>query len=214
MTLPFHLTPRLLADAAAHPWWALANLRHGRPYFASLVKYADAGDRFAASAIQRNKRGGFVWADIARFRDLWPRALVVKGILDPADALQAVALGVDGIQVSNHGGRQFDASPSAIAALPAIRSVVGDKARLLFDSGIRSGLDVVRALTQGAEFTFAGRPFLAAVAALGATGADHAAALFDAEIRIALGQMGAVNVAEARAHAIGPHTFDTPHRNG
>lgn len=200
MTLPFHLTPAIVLDAARHPAWALANLRHGRPYFASLLKYADRNDPFAASAIQKNKRGGFVWSDVARFRDLWPGALVVKGILDPRDAEKAVSLGVDGIQVSNHGGRQFDASPSAIAALPPIRAAVGNRAKVLFDSGVQSGLDVVRALTQGADFAFSGRSFLAAVAALGLDGAHHATALFTEEIRIALGQMGAPNVDDAQKH--------------
>jgi L-lactate dehydrogenase (cytochrome) len=200
MTLPFQLTPGIVLDAALHPAWALANLRHGRPYFASLLKYADRNDPFAASAIQKNKRGGFVWEDVARFRDLWPGALVVKGILDPGDAEKAVSLGVDGIQVSNHGGRQFDASPSAIAALPHIRSVVGNRAKVLFDSGVQSGLDVVRAMTKGADFAFSGRSFLASVAALGSEGARHASALFVEEIRIALGQMGATDVDHARKH--------------
>lgn len=200
MTLPFFLTPQILLDAALHPSWALANLRHGRPYFASLVKYADGNDPFAATAIQKNKRSGFVWKDIARFRDLWPGALVVKGILDPRDAEMAVSLGVDGIQVSNHGGRQFDASPSAIAALPHIRSAVGNRAKVLFDSGVQSGLDVVRAVTKGADFAFSGRMFLSSVAALGPAGAHHATALFAEEIRIALGQMGANSVEDARNH--------------
>jgi L-lactate dehydrogenase (cytochrome) len=204
MTLPFHLTPQILLDAALHPSWALANLRHGRPNFASLVKYADGNDPFAATAIQKNKRGGFVWKDVARFRDLWPGALVVKGILDPRDAEIAISLGVDGIQVSNHGGRQFDAAPSAIAVLPAIRSAVGSHATVLFDSGVQSGLDVVRALTKGANFAFSGRTFLSSVAALETEGARHATRLFAEEIHIALGQMGANSVEDARNHSSVP----------
>lgn len=190
MTLPFRVTPGMIADALRHPRWSAGVLRYGRPYFASLVDYAEAGDPVAATALHRNRQGAFRWRDIARFRDLWPGPLVVKGILCPEDAEQAVAVGVDGIQVSNHGGRQFDAAPAAIHVLPAIRAAVGERAAVLFDSGIRSGLDVVRALALGADFAFVGRPFLRAVAALGPAGPAHVVAVLEDEIRTALGQMG------------------------
>ncbi len=198
MTLPFHLTPSMIAHALAHPAWCWASIRAGRPRFSTLMPYATQDDPHAAAMLNRKRTIRISWDDIALFRSLWPGPMVVKGILHPDDASKAVALGIDGIQVSNHGGRQYDAAPAAIDALPAVAAAVAGRAAILFDSGIRSGLDVVRALTLGADFVFVGRPLLAAVAALGGKGARHALALLHDEIRIALGQMGACSVEDAR----------------
>ena len=118
--------------------------------------------------------GAFSWDEVARYRDRWKRPLVLKGILHPDDAEKAVSLGVDGIRVSNHGGRQIEALPAAD------RRAAGDRRRrsasratVLFDSGVRSGADVVRALALGAEAAFAGKAFLWGLGALGDDGPDH-----------------------------------------
>jgi len=135
---------------------------------------------------------------VARFRDRWKRPLVLKGILHPSDAEKALSLGVDGLIVSNHGGRQVEGLPAAIDALPAVAAAVGKRATVMMDSGVRSGLDVVRALALGADAAFAGKAFLWGVAALGADGPGHVIDIMVDEMRSALGQIGARKLDDAR----------------
>jgi L-lactate dehydrogenase (cytochrome) len=146
--------------------------------------------------------GAFTWDEVARYRDRWKRPLVVKGILHPADAEKALSLGVDGVIVSNHGGRQIEALPAPIDALPAIASAVGKRTRIMMDSGIRSGTDVVRAVALGADATFAGKAFLWGLGALGPDGPGHVIDLIIDETRSALGQIGARTLEEARSVVI------------
>jgi (S)-mandelate dehydrogenase len=157
-----------------------------------------------AAFAQKQLGQGMDWDWIARMRDAWPRALVVKGILHPDDAERAVQVGCDGILVSNHGGRQFDAAPSAIEVLPAIAERVAGRARILMDGSIRSGLDILRAMACGAEFTFAARAFLWSVAAIGEAGGDHATASFLEELRSNMGQAGLTDIAQARQAPLWP----------
>jgi L-lactate dehydrogenase (cytochrome) len=152
-----------------------------------------------ARFLRGEQRGAFTWEEVARYRDRWKRPLVVKGVLHPADAEKAIALGVDGIVVSNHGGRQVEALPAAVDALPAVVAAAGGRASVMLDSGIRSGLDVVRAVALGADAAFAGKAFLWGLGALGAGGPGHVIDVMGDEMRSALGQIGARNVAEARA---------------
>lgn len=214
LVVPFRYRPRTVWDIARAPIWALEMLQKGQPRFENIRKYvgenASVGE--LASFVTRHMTTGITWDDIARFREVWPRALVLKGIQHPEDAERAVALGVDGIWVSNHGGRQFDAAPASIDTVPAIAAAVGGRARILYDGSIRSGLDVLRALAVGADFCFAGRAFLYAVAALGETGATHATAAFTEEIRSTFGQAGIRSVVEAaRATVLHPNAvrFET-----
>ncbi len=200
----FHHSLRMIYEMSIRPRWLLALLRNGYPRFATIRDYAGHGAstneviRFA-----RSKMGGaFSWEEVARYRDKWKGPMTVKGVLHPADAEKAVALGVDGIWVSNHGGRQIEALAPAIDCLPAIVSAVGKKATVLFDSGIRSGQDVMRALALGADAGFAGKSFLWAVAALGDDGPAQLIDLYIDELRSSLGQIGARSLAEARAATI------------
>ncbi len=128
--------------------------------------------------------------------------MVLKGILHPLDAAKAVAVGIEGIWVSNHGGRQIEALPPPIDVLPAIAAETGSRATLIMDSGIRSGTDVIRAVALGAQATFAGKAFLWGLGALGEAGPDHVIDLLIAEARSALGQIGAHALAQARSVAI------------
>jgi len=151
----------------------------------------------------RDEMGGaFTWDEVARFRDRWKRPLVLKGIMHPADAERALSLGIDGIWVSNHGGRQIEALPASIDVLPAIAAQVGTRATVIFDSGVRSGTDVTRALALGAHAAFAGKAFLWGLGALGENGPRHVIDLLIDETRAALGQIGAHALAEARSVVI------------
>jgi L-lactate dehydrogenase (cytochrome) len=163
---------RMVAGMAKCPGWAVAMLKNGQPRFANIQPYA--------------------------YREKWKGPLVVKGIMHPADAERAVSLGCDGVLVSNHGGRQIEALPAPIDCVPAVVRAVGSKATVLFDSGVRSGTDVARALALGAQAALAGKAFLWSLGALGAEGPGHAIDLFIDELQSALGQIGAHSPAESR----------------
>ena len=200
LIVPFRPTAYTVYDIVTSPAWLLALLRHGQPTFANLAKYAGRNPtkNEVAGFTQREVRGAFSWDEVARYRERWQGPLVVKGILHPQDAEKAVALGVDGIQVSNHGGRQLEAAPASIDVLPAIAAATAGKATILFDGGIRSGLDVVRALAVGAHVTLAGRAFLYGVGAIGNGGAEYVTELLIEEIRVAFRQLGLAAVVDAR----------------
>lgn len=192
LTVPFRPHLGTLIDVARHPRWFLELLRYGTPCCENLRPYA--GDNTSTKELTRfattEIKGGFTWETIQRIRDAWPRAFVIKGLSHPKDVQKALSLGVDGFIVSNHGGRTFDGVPASIDLLPGIKAVSGD-ATLILDSGIRTGLDVVRGIAVGAHAVIAARPFLYAVAALGANGGDHAFDLLVDETQMAMGQIGA-----------------------
>ena len=196
----FHPSLRMLYEMATRPKWLWALLRHGYPRFATIRPYAGARAntneviRFA----RKNMGGVFSWEEVARYRDKWKGPMLLKGVLHPADAEKAVALGIEGIWVSNHGGRQIEALAPSIDVLPAIVAAVGRKATVVLDSGIRSGQDVMRALALGAKAAFAGKSFLWAVGALGDAGPGHLIDLYIDELRSSLGQIGARSLDEAR----------------
>ncbi len=202
---PLRLTPGLIAATLTRPAWLSAYSREGMPRFANVAPYCREGatkeelDAFVAGS---RPGSGATWDVIARFRDAWPRALMIKGVLHPADAEKAAELGLDGVIVSNHGGRQFDAAPAAIDVVPAIRAALGPDKTVLMDGGIMSGLDVLKAIACGADGVLAGRAFMLGLAALGDDGARHVAATLADELRIALAQTGACTVAGARKLAV------------
>ena len=141
-------------------------------------------------------RAPMSWKLVERYRELWKGNFVLKGIMHPDDAIRAQSLGVDGIMVSNHGARQLDIAPSPLEVLPAIRDAVGDKMTVMFDGGIRRGMDAIVALCMGAKFVFVGRPTLYGVAAGGTPGAARALSIFKREIDITMAQMGAPKIAD------------------
>jgi (S)-mandelate dehydrogenase len=196
----FKPTLRMLYEMTIRPKWLAALLRNGYPRFATIGPYV--GPRASTNEIIRFARtemgGAFTWDEIARYRERWKGPLLLKGVMHPKDAEKAVALGVDGIWVSNHGGRQIEALPPSIDCLPGIVSAVGKKATIVLDSGVRSGQDVMRALALGANAVFAGKSFLWSVAALGDDGPAHLIDLYVDELRASLGQIGARNLTEAR----------------
>jgi (S)-mandelate dehydrogenase len=206
---------RMIFEMLRAPGWLASLAREGHPRFANLKPYAGANASLNdVIAFTRDAIGGaFTWDEIARFRERWKGPLVLKGIMHPADAARALSLGVDGIWVSNHGGRQIEALPAAIDVLPAIAAEMRGSATILLDSGVRSGTDVVRALALGANAAFAGKAFLWGLGALGADGPGHVIDLLRDETRAALGQIGVHSLAQARSVVIrhpGALTFPSP----
>jgi L-lactate dehydrogenase (cytochrome) len=201
LVMPPPLTPLTLWRVARRPHWAFATLSYGMPRFRALEKYMEP------DAIGQPRRpadffdGLQDWDLISRVRDLWKGAMVVKGIMHPDDADNAIAAGADGIVVSNHGARQLDGAPASIEVLPTIAAAVGGKTKILFDSGIRGGLDIIRALSLGADFCLMGRAFIFAVAALGDKGADHAAEILRLDLTNNMYQLGARSLADLPAYA-------------
>lgn len=202
-TMPFRLGPRAMLQIASSPAWLAALARRGRPRFANMLAYAGASDD--AAFVGRNVGGGFAWDVLERLRDRWSGAMIVKGVLHPQDAEKARSIGMDGVIVSNHGGRQFDAAPASIDMLPAVAAAAGPGMTVILDSGIVSGTDVLRALACGAHSTFSGRAFMLALAALGDDGASHMAASLIEEFTTALGQTG-IRTAEQAQSLLVRHT--------
>jgi L-lactate dehydrogenase (cytochrome) len=196
----FHPTPRMIREMLVRPKWLSALLRNGYPRFATIRSYV--GENASTNDVIRFARtqmgGAFTWDEIALYRERWKGPLLVKGVLHPADAEKAVSLGIDGMWVSNHGGRQIEALVPSIDALPSIVSAVGSKATIVVDSGVRSGQDVMRAMALGANAAFAGKSFLWALGALGDEGPDQLIDLYMDEFRACLGQIGASSPADCR----------------
>ena len=201
---PFKLTMRLRMDAVRSPHWMNALRRNGIPRFTSLAPYMDKGLSIAEAAafIRRESGGAFTWDEVARYRDKWQGPLVLKGVMHPDDAERAVGLGLDGLFVTNHGGRQIDALPAPIDVLPAIADRVGDRTTLIYDSGVRSGVDAARAVALGADAAFAGKSFLWSLGALGEKGPAHLIDVYIDDISATLGQLGCRNVDELRDIAV------------
>jgi L-lactate dehydrogenase (cytochrome)/(S)-mandelate dehydrogenase len=195
------LKPSILAEALTHPGWIVEYLRRGggTPMLGNWQPYAPAGAdaeavyKFTSSVRPWNAQ---TWRDLEAYRKLFPRALVIKGIMNPADALRAIEVGCDGILVSNHGGRQLDQAPGSLDVLPAIKAAVGDRLTLLLDSGVRRGADILIALCLGADFCFMGRPTLYGAAAGGLPGVKKAIEIFVNEIDLVMGQIGCPSLAE------------------
>lgn len=195
---PFKMTMKLYREALSSPPWMLSLRQHGIPRFVNLRPYMDRDLNLAEAAafIRREAGGAFSWEEVALYREKWKGPLVLKGILHPQDAERAINLGVDGLIVSNHGGRQIEALPAPIDVLPAIKQQVGDRISLMLDSGIRSGVDAARAVALGADVVFAGKSFLWSLGALGARGPGHFIHVLREDVRATLGITGCFTVDE------------------
>lgn len=169
LSIPLKPSLKTILDVAAHPRWLWRAALGERPGMANFVdvRGAMSGLAHAEFVSRQLSCPGLDWRRIEAIRQAWPHHLVIKGILNPQDAVRAQRLGADGIVISNHGGRQLDSAPASIEVLPAIREACGDRLKLILDSGVRSGDDIARSLASGADFVLLGRPFLFAVAALG-----------------------------------------------
>ena len=199
-TIPFRINARNVVDGLLHPrWLAQVFLRtllsDGVPRFQNVD--SNVGGRIIAQDLSafRARRDALDWSDIAWLRTVWPRKLLVKGILTVADARLALQHGVDGVVVSNHGGRQLDGALAAMDALPAIAAAVGERMPVLFDSSVRRGSDIVKALALGADFVFVGRATLYGAAAGGEAGVVWALELLRTETDRVMALLGCSTVA-------------------
>jgi L-lactate dehydrogenase (cytochrome) len=191
---------RQAIDVLIHPKWLLNVYVRGRPHaFGNLSSVMGRLRSFADAAawVKSNFDASVTWSDIQFVRDHWQGTIVVKGILDVADAKDAVATGVDGLVVSNHGGRQLDSSRSSISALAPIVDAVGDRLCVMVDGGISSGLDVLKAVASGAKACLLGRAWAFALAADGEAGVAKLLARLREELRVAMMLTGCTDVRSA-----------------
>ena len=190
---------KTMLETLLHPAWLMEYARRGgQPGLANWLPYVEGPPSDLATLELFAKlvpEPQLTWADVERWRRLWPRNFVIKGLMHEEDAMRAANIGVDGIIVSNHGARQLDYAPSPLEVLPAISAAAGDKLTVMFDSGIRRGSDALVALCLGAKFVFVGRGTLYGLAAGGVPGVNHAIGMLRNEIDLAMTQMGATSIA-------------------
>ena len=202
-------------DLLAHPGWIRDVPVAGKPLTFGNLERAVPGARSPAAFrdwVDAQFDPSITWEDIAWVRENWDARLVVKGVLDAEDARRAVDVGVDGIVVSNHGGRQLDSVPSTVHALPEVVEAVGSQVEVLVDGGVRTGLDVVKMLALGARAALIGRAWAWAVAASGEAGVRHILQVIKADIDVALGLTGHTSVADvdrSSLHPAGSSVFST-----
>lgn len=195
--LPFRYTPRVMQDIARHPRWAWTMLRHGAPQMANFAGL-DAGNvELQAALLARQMDSSFDWQALQWIRDLWPHRLLVKGILHSDDAAACAGLGVDGVILSNHGGRQIDYSISALDALPRIKTAL-PALPIFVDGGIRRGSDVVKAMALGASGVLLARATLYGLACAGQTGVELAIAILRGEVDNTLANLGCPSIDQLR----------------
>ncbi|WP_420604197.1 alpha-hydroxy acid oxidase [Flagellimonas sp.] len=198
LSMPPKMSVANILQILGKPKWAMETLRYGQPNFEVLKPYMPKGlnlsqlgqfmDQTFSKRMDVDK--------ISAIRDLWKGKLVLKGVATEADAEKAIGLGLDGIIVSNHGGRQLDAGESTIRPLTRIAAKYDDKITVMMDSGLRSGPDIARTLACGAKFTFMGRSFMYGAAALGKSGGDHTITLLKTQLKQVMEQIGCTEVAD------------------
>ena len=200
--LPFNPSPRFLLDVARHPAWTVGVM--GR-YLSNggMPKHENYPAQFQGTIVsgvagrrEEMNHDSLNWNDIAKFRDMWPGILMLKGVNRVDDALKALTYGVDGLVVSNHGGRNMDSAAATLAVLPEIAQAVGNKATVILDSGIRRGSDIVKALALGASAVLTGRATLYGTAAGGEAGAAHAINILRTEMDKTMAYTGCRSVDE------------------
>ncbi|MBX5439519.1 MAG: alpha-hydroxy-acid oxidizing protein [Thermoflavifilum sp.] len=198
LAMPPRMTLHNIRQIIGKPIWALSTLWNGQPRFQTMLPYIPKGLNMHHLGLFMNRtfNGRLNDEKLKRLRDLWKHKLVIKGMANPADVEKCVQIGLDGIIVSNHGGRQLDAGPSSIKALQQIVPLFKGKIKIMMDSGLRTGPDIARALASGAEFVFLGRTFMYGVAALGKRGGQHTITILKRQFQQIMEQLGCENVEE------------------
>ena len=204
MTVPPEIRLRNVLDIASKPAWAFSILRSKSKNFGNLAGHVKGMEDMTSLAQWTNSQfdPALNWKDVEWIKKHWPGKLIIKGILDVEDAKTAVRLGADAVVVSNHGGRQLDGAPSSISALPAIAQAVGSDTEVLFDGGIRTGADLLRALALGARACLIGRAYVYGLGAGGRAGVSKAIEILRNELSVAMALTGTTRVAD-----IGPQVL-------
>jgi len=204
--VPFRMSPRLLLDLLRHPGWALRQGLAGQPQFVNLVQNPGQPMSPAAQAalLKRVMDPSLDWQWLANLRRRWQGPLLLKGVLHHADARHAVEHGVDGLIVSNHGGRQLDGAIAPLRALPAVLDAVGGRLPVLLDSGVRRGGDIAKALALGASAVLLGRPLLYGLAAAGEDGAGAVLSQLADELHRVMVLLGAPDLPALRQASLQP----------
>ena len=204
LAMPPSISIKNILEVFTKPNWAIQTLIHGQPSFKTMEKYMPKG-------LNLKKLGEFMNSTfsgrlnedrIASIRDQWKGKLVIKGVVNEMDAEKAVKLGVDGLIVSNHGGRQLDAGQSSIVPMIHLAKKYKNQIKIMVDSGLRGGPDIARAMASGAEFTFMGRSFMYGVGALGKQGGNHTISLMKREFQQVMEQVCCERVEDLPQHLI------------
>jgi len=208
--MPLHYSPRLVAQVLANPGWCLRVLApqylkrgpfrkvNNPPELASKLTQTDIETAYTKPAAQN-------WDHVKRIRDMWPGNLLVKGLQSAEDAVIAADIGLQGVVLSNHGGRYLDSAPAPLEVVPEVRTAVGNRIKILIDSGARRGGDIVKALALGADMVMSGRPTLYGAAVAGEAGSYRALEIFHTEMDRVMAQIGVNRIDE-----LGPHIFWNP----
>jgi L-lactate dehydrogenase (cytochrome) len=196
LKLPFSMTPQIIWQAITHPQWALQTVTHGTPDFVNVLRYKETPDQGLADFMTTFNMQGVTRERVEMIRDLWKGPLVLKGVQYDTDMQTALDIGVDGVVISNHGGRQLDAAPSTMQSLKDLAHYRDKGLTVMIDSGIRTGLDVVRSKALGAQMAFSGRSFFWGMGAMGPSGADQVIEIYRDEIKRTLQQLGCDSFAE------------------
>ena len=204
LAIPPKMTISNMLQILGSPNWALRTLFAGQPEFKTLKPYIPKGMSLRHLGLFMNKTftGRMNEEKIKPIRDMWKGKLVLKGVVSEEDAQKAIDLGVDGLIVSNHGGRQLDAGQATIKPLTNLAAKYGDQIKVMMDSGIRSGPDIARTLASGADFTFLGRSFMYGVAALGKSGGNHTISILKTQFQQIMEQLGCEEIADMPKHLI------------
>jgi L-lactate dehydrogenase (cytochrome) len=204
MTVPPEWTLSKFLDFATKPAWVAGVLRGKRRTFGNLVGHLKVGDDITALSQWTSSQfdTSLNWKDVDWIRSIWPGKLIIKGILDVEDAEEAAKTGAQALVVSNHGGRQLDGAPSSIEVLPEIADAVGSQMEILFDGGIRSGQDVMRALALGAKSCMIGRAYVHGLGAGGEAGVAKAIDIIRNELSVTMGLTGVNTIAEIDDHVL------------
>jgi len=202
LSMPPRMTARNMYNILKRPKWALKTLQYGQPRFKTLEPYMPKGLDMSklGQFMDKTFSGRLNEERIKPIRDRWKGKLVLKGVASNEDVERAIALGLDGVIVSNHGGRQLDAGTSSIKALSPISEKYGDKITVMMDSGLRSGPDIARTMAKGAAFTFLGRSFMYGVAALGEQGGLHTIRILKTQLKQVMEQICCEHAKELHKH--------------